>query len=1165
MAADLQIHRRELSLDDRYTLDEGQAFMSGVQALVRVLIDQHRADTREGLRTAAMVSGYQGSPLGGFDREVARLRAIATENEIHHQPAVNEELGATAVWGSQIAGTLPGPRFDGVLGVWYGKAPGVDRSADAIRHGNFVGTDPKGGVLALCGDDPACKSSTIPGASESILASLQVPTLVPGSVQEAVDLGRHAVACSRASGLWSAMKVVTNVADGTETVRVGLERVQPVVPQLEFEGRPYVHQPSPHLLAPQSLDMERTLIEVRLELAREYARLNRLNRVIHESRGATIGVVAAGATAHDVLRSLADLGLDEEGPVRVLQLGMIYPLERESLREFAAGVEEIVVVEEKASFLERLVKDALYGAAAAPPVLGKRDDSETPLVPAYGTLDSDAISTALARRVLARHDLPHVRARLDQLQAIAARPEPPMAARRTPFFCSGCPHNTSTAAEDDAIVGAGIGCHTMVMLSGAGHGKVTGITQMGGEGAQWIGIAPFVGVDHFVQNLGDGTFHHSGSLAIRAAVAAKLNITYKLLFNGTVAMTGGQHVEGEMAVPEAVAGLASEGVARIIITTEEPERYRGVTLPAIAEVRSRDEMLAVQRDLAAVEGVTVLLHDQACAAELRRARKRGKAPEPPERVFINPLVCEGCGDCGEKSGCLSVEPIETEFGRRTAINQASCNKDFSCLKGDCPSFVTLIEDGAKASAAPAALGPDVELPEPERAVVPSTRVRLVGIGGTGVVTVSQVLGVAAMLDGRHATGLDQTGLSQKAGPVISDMRITSEPVLDGVTVPAGTVDVILGLDPLGSSTKSALRVAASERTVAVVSESVSPTGRMIVDVNAAAAEASELRTAIDAVTDKERNVYLDARAIAERFLGDEMPENVVVLGAALQAGLLPVSLESLRQAFRLNGVAIDQNLAALDWGRAWVAAPDTIARGLRTDEVPPSLDAGARALVERAAGSDSPALRRTVEIRVADLLGWGGRRPAERYADFVERVRLAEEGSLSGDGELAEAAARGMHKLLAYKDEYEVARLQLKGLDALPAGSKLRFHLHPPLLRAMGMKRKLKLGPWFVPAFRVLRAGRVVRGTPLDPFGYARVRRTERELPDEYAAAVEAALAELGPQTRDTALEIARLPELVRGYEEIKLDGVRRFRDRSRELLEELRTEPVVRSDKLAA
>jgi indolepyruvate ferredoxin oxidoreductase len=1140
-----------ISLSDRYDLEEGRVFMSGVQALVRVLLDQHRADARAGLITATLVSGYQGSPLAGFDKEVLRLGKRAAEHEIVMRPAVNEELGATAVWGSQLAGTLSGPRFDGVLGVWYGKAPGVDRSADAIRHGNFVGTDPRGGVLALVGDDPACKSSTLPSASASLLAALKVPVLAPGNIQEALDLGRHAISLSRASGLWAALDVLTNVADSAGTVEVGPDRVQPQTPVFEWEGAPYVHRPSSHLLAPQSLEMERTMVEARLPLAELYGRLNGLDRVVHDG-GGRLGIIAAGATAHDVRRALADLGFDDGGPVRLLQVGMLYPLDRAGIREFARGLDEILVVEEKGPFLEAAVKDVLYGVTAAPRVVGKRDEHERPLMPAHGVLDSDAISRAIGGRLLAREEMPGVRAHLERLDAVAARPVAAIDSVRTPFFCSGCPHNTSTVAPDDEVVGAGIGCHTMIMLAPKGHGEVTGITQMGGEGAQWIGAAPFVEVGHFTQNLGDGTFHHSGSLAIRAAVAANLDVTYKLLFNGTVAMTGGQDVEGQMGVIEAAHSLAAEGVKRIVITTEDLERYEGAQLPAIAEVHGRRDMLRLQRELASVEGVTALIHDQACAAELRRARKRGKAPEPPQQVLINERVCEGCGDCGEKSACLSVEPVETEFGRKTRINQTSCNKDFSCLEGDCPSFLTVIPPKDGEQTTPAL--PDFELPRPARRTDPGdvdVRVRIVGIGGTGVVTVSQVLGVAAMLDGLQASGLDQTGLSQKAGPVVSDVRFTTKPVEDGVTVPSAAADVLLGLDLLTTTTPRNLRVADPERTVAVVSDSVVPTAQMIVDPDAAKPRTDLARKAIDAVTESGRNVYLDAQLLAERVLDDTTTANVVVLGAAWQAGLLPVTLESLEEAFRLNGVAVERNLASLAWGRAWVVDPEAVAARLSGAPHAVHLKPAEQALVDGVAPEQGE-LRRLLTVRIADLVGWGGYKPAAELARQVGRVGAIEAERAPGSTAVTESFAAGLYKLLAYKDEYEVARLHLEALAELPPGSKLKFHLHPPLLRALGMKRKLQLGGWFVPGFRVLRRSRRLRGTPLDPFGHAEVRRVERALPAEYLALVDAALDRLSPQTRDTVVEVARLPELVRGYEDIKLASVERFRARGAELLDEL-------------
>jgi indolepyruvate ferredoxin oxidoreductase len=1142
-------------LEDRYELEEGRVFLSGVQALVRVLLDQHRADTLAGLHTGIFASGYQGSPLGGFDRELAGLRGIAAEHDLVHRPAVNEELGATSVWGSQIAGTLPGMRYDGIVGVWYGKAPGVDRAADAIRHGNFIGTDPRGGVLALCGDDPECKSSTLPSASEGLLAALEVPVLVPGSVQEALDLGRHAIACSRASGLWSGLKVVTAVADGTATAEVGPGRVVPVMPELEWEGSRYVHRPSSHALAPQSLEMERTLRGVRLELARRYARVNDLNRIVAPAPDARVGIVASGVAYHQLRQALVELGLADGFALRILKVGMPFPLDDEIVRSFAAGLDEVIVVEEKGPFLERLVKDALYGTSHAPVVVGKGNPSGRSLLPATGILSPDVIGRAVGERVLLRDDLPAVRARLDQIDAVLRRGAVDVGATRTPFFCSGCPHNISTKAPEDSVVGAGIGCHTLVMLGSEGRGELHGLTQMGGEGAQWLGVAPFIEPRHFLQNLGDGTYHHSGSLAIRAAVAGGLHVTFKLLYNSTVAMTGGQHPEGQMTVPALAQELEAEGVERIIVTTDEPERYQGVSLPSIAEVRHRRKLAASQRELSAVPGVTVLIHDQPCATELRRARKRGKAPTPDYEVIINERVCEGCGDCGEKSSCLSLEPVETEFGRKTRIDQGSCNKDRSCIEGDCPSFMRVIRAESSAGGgrgAPAL--PAASLPEPRpRVPADGIRLRIVGIGGTGVVTVSQVLGVAAMLDGAHAAGLDQTGLSQKAGPVVSDLQITRGAPTSGVNLTAGSADLLLGFDVLATTRN--LAAADAGRTVAIVSSSVVPTAGMVVDVLATGPDTDAAVAAIEQVTRSGENVFLPARELATTLFGDPMAANVLLLGAAWQQGTIPLSHDAIRRAFELNKVAVEQNLAAFEWGRAAVAAPELVEQVLDPASPPPELSSTERELVD-AVTREQGELRRRVEIRVADLVGWGGRRPARRYAQEIRRVAALEGERVPGSTAFTEAVAVGLHKLMAYKDEYEVARLHVEEVAKLPEGSKVTLMLHPPMLRSMGLNRKLALGPWFLPVMRLLARGRRLRGTPLDPFGRAAMRRLERALPAEYLELVDRALGHLSAGTLPTAVRIAELPDGVRGYEEIKLRGVERMRKSAEELLRELARSP---------
>ncbi len=1170
--------RREVSLADKYVLDEGRVLITGVQGLVRLALDQHRADRRRGLRTGTMISGYQGSPLGGLDQELARNRKLLEEHHVRHVPGLNEELGATSAWGSQLTAQLPGSSYDGVLGMWYGKAPGLDRAADSLRHGNFVGVSRTGGGMAVVGDDPSCKSSTIPSASEPMLASLHMPVFFPGNVQEVVDLGLHAYACSRASGLWAGFKIVTSVADAVGTIEVAPDRIAPVLPDLGYE-----HDPNGHLLAPASLDMERSLLGPRTDLALAYARENGVNR-IEGAREAWLGIVAAGKPYYDLKHALRDLGLDDRAldraGIRILKLGMIWPLEHGIAHEFAQGLDEILVVEEKGPFLETLLKEALYGTASAPAVHGKRDERGDSLLPGELDLDADVISRAVAARLAQASgsagraatipELDSVAAHIRRLDSIEKRPgELPMAAggaQRSPFFCSGCPHNSSIKAPEGTLVGAGIGCHTMVLLNPEGKGEITGITQMGGEGAQWIGMEPFTEDTHLVQNLGDGTFHHSGSLAIRAAVAAKVNITYKLLYNEHVAMTGGQAIEGQLSVPDLTRWLELEGVRRIIVTAEDTSRYKGVALAPTPALREPKELLAAQQELAGVEGVTVLIHDQECAAEKRRARKRGKQPEPAERIWINERVCEGCGDCGEKSSCLSVLPVDTEFGRKTQIHQASCNKDYSCLEGDCPSFLTVVPGErvrhetpglaqAPGSAGRAATLSDVELPEPERLVSDDDfAVRMMGIGGTGVVTVNQVLGMAALIDGLYVSGLDQTGLSQKGGPVTSDLRVSSEPLAAASKAPAGSIDLYLGFDLLGAASDQNLVTAAPDRTVAVVSTSAVPTGRMVVDVNERFPELTGQLDKIDAATRREHNLYLDAQNLSERLFGDHMMTNTLALGAAYQRGMLPVSLEALEQAIRLNGAAVEKNLAALAWGRAVVAAPDAVEEATRPPEavVPVrELSDGERELVDLAVNGDRDELRRLVEVRVPELVAYQDEAYARRYAEAVRRAHVAEQERTPGHSELAEVVARQLFKLMAYKDEYEVARLHLDAVEQAKMRSefgedaKVWFNLHPPLLRAMGLDRKLKLGRWFVPSFRAMYRMRRLRGTRLDPFGHAEVRRVERELVEEYEKMVARALGGLTPDNHDTAVELLELPDLIRGYEEIKLRNVVMFRKRA--------------------
>jgi indolepyruvate ferredoxin oxidoreductase len=1148
------IVRPEVTLEDRYVAEHGPILLSGIQALVRLTLDLRRLDARRGHDTGVFVSGYQGSPLGGLDQELARSRRYLDPAGVVFAPGLNEELAATAVGGTQLLGQLAGARKQGVAGFWFGKNPGLDRAADAIRHANLSGTAPLGGAVALIGDDPSAKSSTVPSSCEPICRSLVVPLLAPGNVSEILSLGLHAVALSRHAGLWAGLKLVADLADASATVVAGaaLEQIPELAP------RASVH--APILLPPHNLEAEYDLMTARLDRANEYARLTGLNRVVFEPARPRVGVVAAGMGHAAVLRALEDLGIDADARealgLRIIALGMPWPLDAETMRELTAGLETVLVVEDKLPFLESELKEALYRAPHQPLVIGKHDAQGRPLLTPRSALTADDVAgalitlldgLALPERVAAR-----VAARIGRVELPVVPGELP---RRTPYFCSGCPHNTSTRADADQLVGVGIGCHTMVALdSPERRGTQVGMVQMGGEGVQWHGLAPFCSEPHFIQNLGDGTFHHSGSLAIRASVAAGVNITYRLLYNDAVAMTGGQPPAGKLAIPALISELALEGVKRVIVTTPEPESYAGVTLDPIASVRHRDDIDAVTRELAEIPGTTVLLHDDRCATEKRRMRKRGKLAAPAERVWINERVCEGCGDCGEVSSCLSVLPVQTEFGRKTQIHQSSCNQDFSCLKGDCPSFLLVTPAGEKAKPTPP-LAP-TDLPAPVARFGDQVLVRMPGVGGTGVVTVSAILQMAAHLQGFYAAGLEQIGLAQKGGPVISDLRISRSPIDGQLRASRGGADVLLGFDLLGAATAETLATADPARTVAVLNTDVTPTATMIVDSDAPRARSERLVKRVRRATDGEAAFTLAAETAAERLFGDHMPANLILIGAALQHGCLPLSPEAVERAIELNGAAVETNREAFRWGRAAVARPEALQAAMAAATPVPAqrpVSARARTLV---AGAGAPAgLQEMLERFVDELIAYQDERYAGRYLRDVTRVASIEHERL-GDaaGRVADAYARGLYKLMAYKDEYEVARLHLDTIEqarlheAFGGPVKVQTLLHPPLLRAMGMQRKLRLGRSAVPLFQGLRAARRLRGTPLDPFGYAEVRRVERALVPEYQALVAAALQRLDAGTAELVVAVAELPDLVRGYEQIKLAGVARMRRRAEEL-----------------
>ncbi|MDX3229256.1 indolepyruvate ferredoxin oxidoreductase family protein [Streptomyces sp. ME19-01-6] len=1145
-----------VSLDDTYSAHSGRVLISGIQALVRLTLEQRRLDQERGLDTRAFVSGYQGSPLGGLDLEMSRAHRFLEPAGVVFRPGLNEELAATAVAGTQLVGQLPGRRHEAVTGFWYGKNPGLDRAADAIRHCTMAGTAPLGGAVAWIGDDPGSKSSTVPSSCEPMCQSLAMPLLAPGSVAEIIELGLHAVALSRATGLWAGLKIVADIADASAVVDAGTLRPDIPAPPRAPRGAP------PTLVGPASLDAEHDMLTRRLDLARAYARQTGLNRVEFSARRARLGVVASGISYAVVLRALADLGIDQPAMealgIRLIRLAMPYPVCNEELAAMAGDLEQVLVVEDKVPFLEGHLKQALYGTAGAPVVVGRRGEDGRPLLTARGTLGAEDVARALAGRIGPERLPRAAAAHLASLTPPApARIALPTVSARTPYFCSGCPHSTSTRTDDDTLVGAGIGCHIMIALDGAGRGHQIGLTQMGGEGAQWIGLAPFTDDRHFVQNLGDGTFHHSGSLAIRAAVAAGVTMTYKLLYNDAVAMTGGQRPEGRLDIPALTRWLALEGVRKVVVTTARPADYRGVRLDPIATVRHRDDLPEAEKELAATDGVTVLVHDDRCAAEERRLRKRGALPTPAEKVVINERVCEGCGDCGEVSTCLSVQPVATEFGRKTRIHQASCNSDFSCLKGDCPSFL-LVEPRTRQRPALPAL--PVELTAPTPAVTGEhTLLRMPGIGGTGVVTVSKILQMAAHLDGRYAAGLEQTGLAQKGGPVVSDVRISATPVSGALRASRATADVLIGFDLLGAADDANLRVARPDHTLAVVNTALVPTAAMVTNRVVVPGTPDDALERIESATRPKENLYLDAQGLAEALFADHMPANMLLIGAAFQHGCLPLSERAVEGAIRLNGAAVDQNLAAFRWGRAAVIDPEAVRRALATPARPTlAVTPEARSLATAVA--EPGELQEAVALRTADLIAYQNQAYARRYATDVTRVAaLARERAGHEAGErIAVAYAKGLHHLMAYKDEYEVARLHLDTVERariteeFGAGASVSVLLHPPVLRALGMKRKIRLRRTAPALFRALYGLRGLRGTRLDVFGHATVRREERALIDEYRRLVQDALTHLTPRTATGIEALVLLADGIRGYEDIKLARIAEFRDQARTALRDL-------------
>ncbi len=1151
------------SLADKYLVENGAIYLTGMQALVRLMLDQKRLDARAGLSTAGFVCGYPGSPVGGVDGEMERNAALLQKNDIVHKQGLNEELAATAAFGTQILHTVPGARYDGVFALWFGKAPGVDRTGDAFHHANFRGVGRNGGVLAVAGDDPHARSTIFPSDSNLAFYKAFMPILAPGDIQDMLDLGLHGYALSRACGLWVGYKLVTDVADSAATAHVAPDRIQPIIPTVEFEGRPFTPTLRPNEAGGALIEAERKMLHAQLEIARQYARLNRLNRIVVNPASARIGLMTGGKTYFDLRQALADLGLDESdletAGVRILKMGMLYPVEPEIVRDFAEGLDEIFVIEDKRPFLEMFAKEMFYGRPGAPRIVGKRDETGADLLPAHGELSADVIARALAARLAKVVSKGTVGARIAELEAPAPRAVA-LSAPRMPYFCSGCPHNRALRVPEGSVVGAGIGCHIMTIWMAPVFGESVGFTQMGGEGAQWAGLAPFTDTKHFFQNLGDGTFHHSGSLGLRFAGASGANVTYKILYNSTVAMTGGQNVQGAMSVPQMVKMLEAEGAKKIIITTDEPGKYG----PAVhsARVMHRDDLLEAERELAGTQGLTVLINDQECATQKRRLRRRGKMDYKPQSTFINERVCEGCGDCGRKSNCLSVQPVETEFGSKTRIHQSSCNQDFSCMLGDCPSFVTVAGEARTQTPARRAAQPfpaDVVLPEPALDARDHFSMCLFGIGGTGVVTVNQVLGTAAFLAGMHVQTYDHTGSSQKAGPVVSHFKAGPKGHERAPTLSTGEADLLLVFDPLVALSPVNMKLASPGRTLAVVSTAKTPTGAMVADRSRRYPSFEAVKAGIDSVTRAADNTYFNAQELAEALTGDHLASNMLLVGAAWQKGAIPVPADKIEAAIRLNGTQVDMNIAAFRWGRLMVAAPERMPDIASVRERPATATPLAPAIAEMAAPFGPT--RAIVARRLEELIAYQNETYARAYLADVLRARQADIAATGAEGAFTRAVAENLFKLMAYKDEYEVARLLLIDSErarlaaAFGPDARVKWHLHPTFLRRMGFDRKVAFGPWFAPVLKTLRALKRLRGTAFDPFGRAQLRRIERQLIGDYRSIVARAAGKLGTHYA-TAVQLAEAPDAVRGYEDVKLKNVATFRAETARLLAALDAPP---------
>ena len=1195
----------DYGLEHKYTRQEGRIYLSGVQALVRLPLMQRLRDQAAGLNTAGFISGYRGSPLGGFDLELWRARKHLEAAGVKFTPGLNEDLGATMVWGTQQTNLFPGAKVEGVYGMWYGKGPGVDRTGDVLKHANAAGTSKYGGVLALAADDHACRSSTLPHGSEGEFTSAMMPILNPAGVQDILDMGLIGWAMSRYTGRWVGFKTIAETVESSASVDVNPLALNIITPD-DFilpPGGLSIRWPDP------PMDQEMRLHQYAVKAAQAFARANKIDRIVIDSPNARLGIITTGKSYLDVLQALEYLGLDQRAcsdlGIRVYKVGMTWPLEPVGLRAFARGLDDILVVEEKHAFIESQMKESMYNwdGERRPSIVGKYDESGEWILPSTGELTPARIAGVIARRIQRFHNSEHMENVLRWMEEKESELALPRASfPRVPHYCSGCPHNTSTVVPEGSRALGGIGCHYMVTWMDR---DTNTFTHMGGEGVTWSGQAAFTETQHVFQNLGDGTYFHSGSLAIRQSVATGVNITYKILYNDAVAMTGGQPVDGTLSVPQIAHQVRSEGVQTIILLSDDIAKWnKREIFPSEMEFHDRKELDTIQKRLREVKGTSVLIFDQTCATEKRRRRKRGKMVDPQKRVMVNTLVCEGCGDCGKKSFCVSVLPKETEFGRKREIDQSNCNKDYSCVNGFCPSFVTVEGGGLKKKKGSSAKDRLSNLPLPPMPSLDQPwNILITGVGGTGVVTIGALLGMAGHLEGKGASVLDQTGLAQKGGAVTTHIRIAKMPAdIHAVRIAAGEADLVLGCDMVVVNDYWALSKVRAGRSQVVLNSYEAMPGTFTTRPDMQF-PATDIIAAIKQALGGQDPLIVDATQLATALLGDAIATNLFILGYAWQRSLVPISFDALMRAIELNGAAIEMNKTAFAWGRLAAIDPVSVAEAAGvTRKVQTQAEATPRDLPHLAPGdwegnewgatsapratrnedelrhvpakadSDNVAflplddlrlsrsLDELISRRVSFLTEYQDAAYAKRYTDFVAKVREAEQQRAPGSTDLAEAVARYFFKLMAYKDEYEVARLYTSGefqrrLEQQFDGDyKLKFHLAPPLLAkkdAQGRLIKQEFGPWVFTAFKWMAKLRKLRGGTFDIFGYTEERKMERQLIADYEKTVGELLSKLDGGNVDLAAEIASIPEQIRGYGHVKEDHLHKAKAREAELIKE--------------